>query len=106
MHVHEFPEAYSFDNQRHWRACSCGERIEQGAHTMVWTEQEPASRSKPGTELGVCSVCGFEVTRELPYQGPNEIVRFATVGAGGLVGLTVVVLIVDSIVRGIRRRKK
>lgn len=105
IHVHEFPDTYSFDDLRHWRECSCGERIEQGAHTMVWSEQEPATRDKPGTELGVCSVCGYEATRELPYQGPNEVVRFATVGVGGLVGLTVVVLIADSIIRAIRRKK-
>ena len=105
VHVHEFPDTYIFDDLRHWRECSCGERIEQGAHVMAWSEQEPASRNKPGTELGVCSVCGYEMTRELPYQGPNEVVRFATIGVGGLVGLTVVVLIADSIVRAVRRKK-
>ena len=72
---------------------------------MVWTEQEKATKEKPGTERGVCSVCAYETTRELPYEGPNEVVRFAAVGVGGLVGLTVLVLLVDSIVRAVRRKK-
>ena len=106
VHVHAFSETWSMDAQRHWRECNCGERIEQGAHVLVWSEQEPATKSQPGTERGVCSVCGYETTRELPYTGPSDVVRFATVGLGGLVGLTVLVLLVDSVVRVIRRKKK
>ena len=106
IHVHEFPETFRFDEQRHWRECSCGERIEQGAHTFVWEVQEPAARDHAGTERGVCSVCGYEVTRELPYTGPSDLVRFGTIGIGGLVGLTVAVLIIDSIRSAIRRKSK
>lgn len=106
IHVHEFPETFRFDEQRHWRECSCGERIEQGAHTFVWEVQEPAARDHAGTERGVCSACGYEVTRELPYTGPSDLVRFGTIGIGGLVGLTVAVLIVDSIRSAVRRKNK
>ena len=106
IHVHEFPETFSFDEQRHWRECSCGERIEQGAHLYTWEVQETASRDHAGTERGVCSVCGYAITRELPYTGPSDLVRFGTIGIGGLVGLTVVVLIADSIRSAIRRKNK
>ncbi len=106
IHVHEFPETFRFDDQRHWRECSCGERIEQGAHTFVWEVQEPASRDHAGTERGVCPVCGYEATRELPYTGPSDLVRFGTIGIGGLVGLTVAVLIADSIRSAVRRKNK
>ena len=68
--------------------------------------QEPAARDHAGTERGVCSVCGYEVTRELPYTGPSDLVRFGTIGIGGLVGLTVAVLIIDSIRSAIRRKSK
>jgi hypothetical protein len=104
-HVHEFSETWSYDDMRHWRECSCGERVEQGAHTMVWETAVEPTRKQAGTEHGVCSVCGYEATRELPYTGPSDAVRLATFGVGGLVGLTVVVLLVDSIITGIRRKK-
>ena len=104
-HVHEFSETWSYDEVMHWRECSCGERIEQGAHTMVWETVEPATRKQSGTEHGVCSVCGYESERELAYTRPSDAVRLAIVGVSGLVGLTVAVLIVDSIRTAVRRKK-
>ena len=106
VHVHEFSEVWSFDENRHWRECACGERIEQGAHTYVWEEKEKATRSRPGLEHGVCQVCGHEIDRTVEYSGQPDVLRFATVGVGGLVGLTVVVLIVDSLVHALRRKKR
>ena len=106
VHVHEFSETWSFDRNRHWRECACGERIEQGAHTFVWEEREKATRSAPGQEHGVCSVCGFETDRSVEYTGQNEVLRFATVGVGGLVGLTILVLVIDSVAAVLRRKKK
>jgi hypothetical protein len=100
-----FPETWERTEDSHWRECSCGERIEQGAHTYEWTVQQPAARSKPGVERGTCSVCGHETERELPYQGPSPTRQLVTYGVGGLVALTVLVLIVDSIRTAVRRRR-
>lgn len=104
-HVHVFPETWERTEDSHWRECSCGERIEQGAHTYEWTVQQPATRSKPGVERGTCSVCGHETERELPYQSPSPTRQLVTYGVGGLVALTVLVLIVDSIRTAVRRRR-
>ena len=96
-HVHAFPDAWRFDDTFHWRECACGERVEQGAHSMVWEVVTPASRKAPGLEHGVCAVCGFEGDRPLAYQGPGPAVRLAVIGVGGLLALTGVVLLVDSL---------
>ena len=101
-HVHHFPDTWSFDDKDHWRECDCGEKIEFGAHTMEWTVRQRATKDAPGTEDGVCSVCGYTETRELPYTGLNPWLSVTLYGVGGLVGLTILVLIIDSI----RRRAK
>jgi len=105
-HTHTFPETWSFDDTYHWRECSCGERIEQGAHTMEWTVTRRAARKLAGEEHGVCTVCGYEAVRELPYEGPSTVLRFALLGVGGLVALTLIVLIADSIRTSIRRSRR
>ena len=104
-HVHHFPDTWSFDDKDHWRECDCGEKIEFGAHTMEWTVQRSATKVLAGVEHGVCTVCGFEAERELGFTGMNQTLRFALVGISGLVALTIIVLIVDSIRTSIRRKK-
>ncbi len=106
MHSHVFPETWSYDETYHWRECSCGERIEQGAHTMEWTIERKATKAGAGLEHGVCTVCGYESEREFDYAPDNTVLRFALIGIGGLVGLTLIVLIVDSIRANIRRRRR
>lgn len=95
-HVHEFSNVWSFDSAMHWRECSCGERIEQGAHEMQWSVEKRASFKEPGVETGVCSVCSYSESRALPYTGMNQWLRVTVVGVGGLVALTILVLLVDS----------
>ena len=104
-HVHVFSDVWHYDDERHWRECECGEKIELGAHTLVWDQKERATRFHPGLELGTCSVCGYETERELPYTGLSQTMRFALIGGGGLIALTIVVLIADSIVHRVRRRR-
>ena len=101
-HIHDFPETWSFDDEMHWHECSCGEKIEQGAHEMEWTTVKRASAKEPGRESGVCSVCGYTTERELAYTGLNPWLRVTVIGVGGLVALTILVLAVDSA----RRRSK
>ena len=105
-HVHDFPETWHYDETIHWRECSCGERIEQGAHSMDWQVEKPATRRQPGLEHGKCTICGFEAVRELAYVGPSDAVRLAITGVGGLVALTVIVLIADSIRHAIRKKRR
>ena len=105
-HVHAFSDTWQYNETIHWRECECGERIEQGAHNMDWQVETPATRKQPGLEHGKCTVCGFEAIRELAYTGPSDAVRLAIVGSGGLVAITVIVLLVDSIRRAIRKKRR
>jgi hypothetical protein len=105
VHVHSFPDSWSADDQRHWRECECGERIEQGAHVYNWTQTEQATRAHPGREKGVCAVCGHETQREFEYNSQDDVLRFVTDGVIWLVGLTVVVLVVDSIVHALKKKR-
>ena len=104
--MHDFPADWHYNETTHWRECACGERIEQGAHSMDWQVETPATRKGPGLEHGRCVICGFEAVRELAYSGPSDAVRLAIVGSGGLVALTVIVLIVDSIRHAIGKKRR
>jgi hypothetical protein len=104
--VHDFPADWHYNETTHWRECACGERIEQGAHSMDWQVEKPATRRQPGLEHGKCTICGFEAVRELAYVGPSDAVRLAITGVGGLVALTVIVLIADSIRHAIRKNRR
>ena len=104
--MHAFSDTWQYNETIHWRECECGERIEQGAHNMDWQVETPATRKQPGLEHGKCTVCGFEAIRELAYTGPSDAVRLAIVGSGGLVAITVIVLLVDSIRRAIRKKRR
>ena len=104
-HQHSFPEEWSYDDQKHWLECECGERTGEAAHDIVWiTEQRPGIR-RPGLERGKCSVCDFEVTRDLPAS-TGDFLRVTVIGIAALTLLTLIVLAVDSARARRRRRKK
>lgn len=105
-HVHEFPERWSHDEARHWRECACGEKSESGAHSMVWTVERRPGRDRAGLETGVCSVCGYETSRETDPAGALGVLRYVLPGIGALVLLTLLVLIVDAIRADIRRKRR
>ncbi len=106
VHTHVFSEDWLFDESMHWRECECGERTEQGAHQLEWTLTQRATKKQVGMETGTCTTCGYSTTRETDYDGISDGLRLAIVGVGGLTALTFVVLVVDSIVTGLRRVKK
>ena len=103
-HIHAFSDTWHYDETFHWRACSCGERTEQGAHSMVWVVEKPAMRTQPGLERGVCSVCGFAAVRELPYTTSGDKLRLTLIGAGCLLGLAAAALLVK-VFRPKKRRR-
>ena len=105
-HTHVFSDAWSYDTATHWRECECGERTEQGAHTLEWTLSRRATRKLAGLETGTCPVCGYTLTRETSYDGISDGLRLAIVGVGGLTVLTLTVLIIDSIRSSIRRKRQ
>ena len=70
---HDYAEEWSYDEQNHWhedRIPVSDSVSEMGAHDMVWTEITPATKKAPGEEKGVCSVCGYEISRSTEYVRP------------------------------------
>ena len=95
-HFHVFPSTWHYDDAMHWRACECGEMIEQGAHVFTWKTLVRPTRVRNGTEQGVCDVCGYTTTREAVFQGLSPFVRVTLTGVVGLAALTVLVLLIDT----------
>lgn len=104
-HVHSYSEAWLNDDEYHWRECECGEKTAVAEHDMSWTVLREATKKQPGTEKGVCSVCGYEKERSLAYENSSGgILKPVLIGVGALVGLTILVLAVDSARKSSRRK--
>ena len=106
VHTHVFSDTWSYDGSTHWRECECGERTEQGAHTLEWKLTRRATKKLIGIETGTCTTCGYTVTRETEFDGISDGLRLAIVGVAGLTALTILVLIVDSIRTSARKRRR
>ena len=106
LHTHVFSDTWSYDGSTHWRECECGERTEQGAHTLEWKLTRRATKKLIGIETGTCTTCGYTVTRETEFDGISDGLRLAIVGVAGLTALTILVLIVDSIRTSAKKRRR
>lgn len=109
-HEHSFPVTWTSDETGHWHECVCGERSGFEEHTLTWTVAREATKKESGLEEGACEVCGYQTSRELPYEedGLSSAMRgfritFFVVLALLVVGI--VILIVQS-VRDSRRRRR
>lgn len=82
-HHHEYK--WLNDDSSHWRVCdSCGEVGEKEPHLFVWHETRAATAEQEGEETGVCSVCGYTVTRSL---GRADTASRSALGLGEKLGL-------------------
>ena len=76
--------SYSNDGQSHWRVYDDGESGSREDHLYVWHETRAATSEQAGEETGVCSICGYAVTRPLAYEG--SAVR-SSLGIGEALGI-------------------
>lgn len=82
-HRHEYK--WLSDASSHWRVCdSCGEVGEKEEHLFVWHETRAATAEQEAEETGVCSVCGYTVTRAL---GKADAGSRSALGLGEKLGL-------------------
>ena len=90
----------------HWRECECGSRTDEGEHDMEWTVITEATKETPGTEQGVCKVCGYTTQREAEHKGMSLIVKILL----GLVILAVILgaawFILNTISNNKRRKRR
>ena len=57
-HVHFFPENFNYDENNHWRECSCGEKTDLSAHDLKITEDDNEKT------VYSCTVCDYKKTIE------------------------------------------
>ena len=81
-HVHQFASKYKFDDNTHWKECSCGEKENVGRHTFdQWYTLD-------GKKYADCTYCGYtkEIAdeREVEFYAINDFhgkwERMSTVG--------------------------
>ena len=69
-HEHEFAEKWSFDEERHWHECSCGDKKDTAAHTAgEWIIDTPATATTDGSKHKECTVCKRVLERA--YSSPR-----------------------------------
>lgn len=109
-HVHEFAESWSMDADKHWHECACGEKSQEAPHSMEWTVVTEATKKAPGTEQGICSVCGYTETRSLAYEkdedGEIGFMRYVFIGIIVLIVVIVIGLVISGIAESRRRKRR
>ena len=100
---HDWADEWTFDENSHWRQDLIpgneAEQGEKGPHELVWTTTREATKKADGEESGVCSVCGYETKRNVPFVKDSAEKKGLSTGAkwaiglgGGLVGLGAVTI--------------
>lgn len=64
------------DDNTHWHECTCGEKIDESAHTFEWVVDKAPTTTEVGSKHQQCTVCGHA----LPAV---EILAAAIVGYSG-----------------------
>lgn len=95
---HNYGTVLKSDDAKHWKECSCGDKIEIADHTFgEWTVTKEATTAEKGEKAKECSVCSHKITEEIPEVAPqtgdasNLILwaMLATVSFASLVSLVV-----------------
>ena len=95
-HEHSFSRAWKHDADKHWHECECGERSDEAAHVMSWTETRAATKKQPGEESGECGVCDYTATREVEYEKPASSGRWILYAGIGVAALVVVLMLLSA----------
>lgn len=71
-HTHNF--VYETTDTHHRLVCACGEKKAYEKHSFTWkTEKEPTA-TKQGLTKGICSKCGYCITKAIPPLG-NPVIN-------------------------------
>ena len=64
---------WQYDENNHWKLCSCGEKLDNTAHSFVWVIDKEATATEAGSKHEECTVCGYEKAAvEIPATGTAE----------------------------------
>lgn len=68
-HIHYYGSQWKFDNDLHWKECSCGARSQIADHDYgSWTIITETEGDSPGTSSRICKVCEYEQTETNTYR--------------------------------------
>ena len=61
---------WQHDANNHWKLCSCGEKLNEAAHTFQWVIDNEATAAEAGSKHEECTVCGYaKAAEEIPATG-------------------------------------
>lgn len=70
---HSYCDTYERNADSHWKACSCGNVIQNAPHNFgEWFVTKEATETEKGNKEKVCSVCGYKVVEEIPVVKNEE----------------------------------
>lgn len=59
VHKHEaVNDKWLSDDNAHWHECTCGEKIDEAAHTFEWVIDKAPTATEAGSKHQQCTVCG------------------------------------------------
>ena len=61
---------WQHDANNLWKLCSCGEKLNEAAHTFQWVIDNEATAAEAGSKHEECTVCGYaKAAEEIPATG-------------------------------------
>lgn len=64
---------WQYDGNGHWKICSCGERLDEAAHSFKWIVDKDATATAAGSKHEECTVCGYaKEAVEIPATGTTD----------------------------------
>ena len=64
---------WQYDGNGHWKICSCGERLDEAAHSFEWVVDKEATATAAGSKHEECTVCGYaKEAVDIPATGTTD----------------------------------
>ncbi len=64
---------WQYDGNGHWKICSCGERLDEAAHSFEWIVDKEATATAAGSKHEECTVCGYaKEAVDIPATGTTD----------------------------------
>lgn len=69
-HTHVYGDEWKFDDENHWKECTCGDKAEVTAHSFRWVVDREATADEKGSRHEECEICGYKRPAiEIPAAG-------------------------------------
>ena len=69
-HTHVYGDEWKFDDENHWKECTCGDKAEVTAHSFRWVVDREATADEKGSRHEECEICGYKRPEvEIPAAG-------------------------------------